>query len=161
MVAPDREKGGLLALSWRWIFLGLLNSYSLLHAGFCSAAEGFSCSPSSCSCISAPSPEVGRPREMERRRLQNKIRIAGLSHTSVRSILIPFDPPDKFVLLQHCDGLPRRVLRAPTTRRNGFHGRPTLSLLSCTAHQEAVHHELDRCQVITEKRVAEFEKPFS
>ena len=101
------------------------------------------------------------PGDGERRHLLNVVGVAGLPHTSVGAILVSLDPPDKFALLQRCDGLPCRVLRAPTVRRDGFDGWPAFLFLSCTAHQEAVHYELDRRQVITEKRVAEFEKPFS
>ena len=101
------------------------------------------------------------PGDGERRRVLDIIGVAGLPYASVGAILVSFDPPNETPLFQHTDGLPRCVLRAPTVRRDGFHGRPALLLLACTAYQETVHCELNRRQVITEKCVAEFEKPFS
>ena len=96
-----------------------------------------------------------------RRRVEDEIRVAGLPHTAVGEIPISFDASDESHLLQHTDGVPCRVDGAPAVRRDGFHGRPADSLLPCAAHQKTVDCELDRRQVKTEKRVAEFEKPFS
>ena len=55
----------------RWRTSGLHDRISLSHstdliphAGTCPVVEGFICSPSSCSCISPPSPGVGCPKEM-------------------------------------------------------------------------------------------------
>ena len=100
-------------------------------------------------------------RDGERRRVENEIRVAGLPHAAVGEIPISFDASDEATLLQYPDGLPRRVNGAPAVCRDGFHGRPTFLLLSRAAHQKTVDRELDRRQVITEKRIAEFEKPFS
>ena len=100
-------------------------------------------------------------RDGERRRVEDKIRVAGLSHTAIGAIPISADLSDEATLLQNTDGLPRRVDGASAVRRYGFHGRPACLLLSRAAYQKTVDRELDRRQVITEKRVAEFEKPFS
>ena len=64
-------------------------------------------------------------------------------------------------MLQHTDGFPRRIDEASAVRRDGFHGRPADLLLPRAAHQKTVDCELDRREVITEKCVAEFDKPFS
>ena len=96
-------------------------------------------------------------RDGERRRVENEIRVAGLPHTSIGAILISADLSDESTLLQNTDSLPRRVNGAPAVRRDGFHGRPTFLLLPRAAYQKTVDRELDRRQVITEKRVAEFE----
>ena len=100
-------------------------------------------------------------RDGERRRVENEIRVAGLPHAAVGEVPVSFDASDESTLLQNTDSLPRRVNRAPAIRRDGFHGRPAFLLLPRAAYQKTVDRELDRCQVITEKRVAEFEKPFS
>ena len=141
--APDREEGGLLALTDHWIFLVLLNRSSPLCRHL-PCGGGFYLFPFVL-FMYFPSISWGgmSPGDGERRRVQNEIRVAGLPYASVRSILIPFDPPDKSALRQHCDGLPCRVLRTPTARRNGFHRRPAVSLLPRTADQKAVDCKLD------------------
>ena len=101
------------------------------------------------------------PGDGERRRVEDEIRVAGLPHTAVGEIPISFDASDESHLLQHTDGFPCRIDGASAVRRDGFHGRPADLLLSRAAHQKTVDCELDRREVIAEKRVAEFEKPFS
>ena len=91
-----------------------------------------------------------------RRRVEDEKCVAGLPHTAVGKISIPFDASDESHLLQHTDGLPRRVDGAPTVRGDGFHGRPADLLLPRAAHQKTVDRELDRRQLIAEERVAEF-----
>ena len=96
-----------------------------------------------------------------RRWVEDEIRVAGLPHTAVGEIPISFDASDESHLLQYTNSLPRRVNGTPAVCRDGFHGRPTFLLLSRAAHQKTVDRELDRRQLIAEKRVAEFEKPFT
>ena len=96
-----------------------------------------------------------------RRWVKDEIRVAGLPHAAVGEIPVSFDASDESHLLQHTDGIPRRNGGASVAFRNGFHGRPADSFLSRAAHQKTVDRELDRRQVIAEKRVAEFEKTFS
>ena len=104
---------------------------------------------------------VPPPGDGERRRVKDEIRVAGLPHTAVGEIPIPFDTSDESQLLQHTHSIPCSVDGTPAVRRDGFHGRPADFLLPCAAHQITVDRELDRREVIAEKRVAEFEKPFS
>lgn len=155
------EKGGLLALNNHWIFLVLLNRFSPL-CWHLPCGGGFSLFPfvlfmyfPSTSWSGVP------PGDRGRRRVLDVIGVAGLPHTAVGAILISLDPPDKPLLFQHSDSLSRRIGRTSTTCRNGFHGRSTVPLLACATHQKAVDCKLDRCQVITKKCVAEFEKTFS
>ena len=96
-----------------------------------------------------------------RRWIEDEIRVACLPHAAVGEIPVSLDASDESHLLQHADGVPRRIDGASAVCRDGFHGRPAYSLLPCAAHQITVDRELDRRQVIAEKRVAEFEKPFS
>ena len=87
--------------------------------------------------------------------LLDVVGVAGLADAAVGPILVPLHPPDKPFPLQGGDGLPRRRRRTVAVCRDGFHRRPALFLLSCAAHQKAVHRELDRRQVVAEQRVAE------
>ena len=86
----------------------------------------------------------------ERGLFLNVVGVAGLPDTAVGPILISLDPPDEPLLLQCGDGLPRRCLGTVAVRRDSFHGRPALPLLPRAADQEAVHRELDGCQVVAE-----------
>ena len=76
----------------------------------------------------------------ERGLLLDVVGIAGLPNAAVGAILVPLDPADESLLPQCRNDRPCRHLGTVAVFRDGFHGRPALALLPCTADQEAVHH---------------------